>query len=149
MLASVLPYNKSIHPHVTALLMVVLLPMPLCRASHMLAACSSWDANRTKPYTTCAGICGAGPDVQELLASSEAMVSQGARQALAAAAVAASAELAAMRSTLQVLSSHLDALHAGHTLPPGQGKTCLRLLGALMCRHLFVVAQEYPQKGSA
>ncbi|KAL0020086.1 hypothetical protein WJX79_009298 [Trebouxia sp. C0005] len=65
----------------------------------------------------------AGPDVQELLASSEAMVSQGARQALAAAAVAASAELAAMRSTLQVLSSHLDALHAGHTLPPGQGAT--------------------------
>ncbi len=78
-------------------------------------------------------MCGAGPDVQELLASSEALVSQGARQALAAAAVAASAELAAMRSTLQVLSSHLDALHAGQTLPPSQGKTCLRLLGALMC----------------
>ncbi|DBA92530.1 TPA: hypothetical protein ACH3X1_002761 [Trebouxia sp. C0004] len=65
----------------------------------------------------------AGADVQELLASSEAMVSQGARQALAAAVVAASAELAAMRSTLQVLSSHLEALHAGHTLPPSQDAT--------------------------
>ncbi|DBB14510.1 TPA: hypothetical protein ACH3X3_004792 [Trebouxia sp. C0006] len=65
----------------------------------------------------------AGADVQQLLASSEALVSQGARQALAAAAVAASAELAAMRSTLQVLSSHLDALQAGQTLPPSQGAT--------------------------
>jgi len=69
--------------------------------------------------------------VQELLTSSEALVSQGARQALAAAAVAASAELAAMRSTLQVLSSHLDALHAGHTLPSSQGKTCVGLLDVI------------------
>jgi len=83
--------------------------------------------------------------VQELLASSEAMVSQGARQALAAAAVAASAELAAMRSTLQVLSSHLDALHAGQTLPPSQGKTCVRLLGVSICLQFFVVEEEYCQ----
>ena len=82
------------------------------------------------------GICVAGPDVQELLAFSETMVSRGARQALAAAAVAASAELAAMRSTLQVLSSHLDALHAGQTLPPSQGKTCLGLLGVPICWHV-------------
>ncbi len=61
------------------------------------------------------------PNVQPLLASSEAMVSQGARQALAAATVATSAELTAMRSTLQVLSSHLDALQAGQSLPPGTG----------------------------
>ena len=69
--------------------------------------------------------------MQERLASSEALVSQGARQALAAAAVAASAELAAMRSTMQVLSSHLDALHAGQTLPPSQGKACLGLLDVI------------------
>ncbi len=69
--------------------------------------------------------------MQELLASSEALVSQGARQALAAAAVAASAELAAMRSTLQVLSSHLDALHAGQALPPSQGQTCVGLLDVI------------------
>ena len=73
--------------------------------------------------------------MKELLASSEALVSQGVRQALAAAAVAASAELAAMRSSLQVLSSHLDALHAGQTLPPSQGKTCVRLLAVGVCLH--------------
>lgn len=54
----------------------------------------------------------AGPEVQQLLASKEALVSEGAKQAVAAATVAAFAELAAMRSTLQVLSSHLDALLA-------------------------------------
>ena len=53
-----------------------------------------------------------GPEVQQLLASKEALVSEGAKQAVAAATVAAFAELAAMRSTLQVLSSHLDALLA-------------------------------------
>ncbi len=91
--------------------------------------------NATAAHRTCAGMCGAGADVQQLLASSEAVVSQGARQALAAAAVAASAELAAMRSTLQVLSSHLDALQAGRTLPPSQGKACLILLGDIICLH--------------
>lgn len=60
--------------------------------------------------------------MQQVLASTEAMISQGARQALAAAAVATSAELSAIRSTLQVLSSHLHALQAGQTLPPNQGK---------------------------
>ena len=54
----------------------------------------------------------AGPELQQLLASKDALVSQGAKQAMAAATVAASAELAAMRSTLQVLSSHLEALQA-------------------------------------
>ena len=53
-----------------------------------------------------------GPEVQRLLASKEVLVSEGAKQAVAAATVAASAELAAMRSTLQVLSSHLEALQA-------------------------------------
>lgn len=53
-----------------------------------------------------------GPEVQQLLASKEALVSEGAKQAVAAATVAAFAELAAMRSTLQVLSSHLEALLA-------------------------------------
>lgn len=53
-----------------------------------------------------------GPEVQQLLASKEALVSEGAKQAVAAATVAAFAELAAMRSTLQVLSSHLDAVLA-------------------------------------
>lgn len=70
----------------------------------------------------CACFWTAGPDVQQVLASTEAMISQGARQALAAAAVATSAELSAIRSTLQVLSSHLQALQASHTLPPSQGK---------------------------
>ena len=59
--------------------------------------------------------------MQQLLASKEALVSQGARQALAAATVAASAELAAMRSTLQVLSSHLDALQAQPAAPASKG----------------------------
>lgn len=51
-----------------------------------------------------------GAELQQLLASKDALVSQGGKQALAAVTVAASAELAAMRSTLQVLSSHLEAL---------------------------------------
>ena len=62
-----------------------------------------------------------GADAQQVLASSVALVSQGARQALAAATVATCAELTAMRSTLQVLSSHLDALQNGQQPPASKG----------------------------
>ena len=59
---------------------------------------------------------------QELLASSEALLSQGARQALAGATVMTSAEVSAMRSTLQVLASHLTALQVAAKLPSKQGE---------------------------
>lgn len=59
--------------------------------------------------------------MQQLLESQETLVSHGAKQALAAVTVAASAELAAMRSTLQVLSSHLDALQAQPAALAGKG----------------------------
>lgn len=59
--------------------------------------------------------------MQQLLESKETLVSHGAKQALAAATVAASAELAAMRSTLQVLASHLDALQAQPAALAGKG----------------------------
>lgn len=78
--------------------------------------------------------------MQQLLASKEALVSQGAKQALAAATVAASAELAAMRSTLQVLSSHLDALQAHPTALASTGAPSTLdpsgYLSSLFC-HLF------------
>ncbi|KAL3148684.1 hypothetical protein ABBQ38_014099 [Trebouxia sp. C0009 RCD-2024] len=64
-----------------------------------------------------------GPDMQQLLESQETLVSHGAKQALAAVTVAASAELAAMRSTLQVLSSHLDALQAQPAALAGKDQT--------------------------
>ena len=53
-----------------------------------------------------------GPQLQQVLDSKQVLLSQGAKQAVAAATAPASAELAAMRSTLQVLSSHLEALQA-------------------------------------
>lgn len=56
-----------------------------------------------------------------MLASSEALVSQGARQALAAATMMTSAEVSAMRSTLQVLAAHLTALQTVPPLPRNQG----------------------------
>lgn len=63
---------------------------------------------------------------QQLLSSSEALISQGARQALAAATVMTSAEVTAMRSTLQVLASHLTALQSGKQPPSNRGiSTCL------------------------
>lgn len=82
--------------------------------------------------------------MQQLLASKEALVSQGAKQALAAATVAASAELAAMRSTLQVLSSHLDALQAHPTALASTGAPyTLDPTPVVTFLHSFVICSQH------
>lgn len=75
--------------------------------------------------------------MQQLLASKDALVSQGAKQALAAASAAAAAELAAMRSTLQVLSSHLDALQTNPAALDNKGDSSLNIFALCMpaCLH--------------
>lgn len=79
----------------------------------------------------------AGQEMQQLLASKDALVSQGAKQAVAAATVAASAELAAMRSTLQVLSSHLEALQANPAALGTKGRS------PSLTGHLFTLWYAY------
>ena len=73
------------------------------------------------PHSNCLCPCHAEQSTDCELQANEAGLSQGVRHALAAAAMATSAELTAMSSTLQVLSSHLDALQSGQTLPTKQG----------------------------
>ena len=102
------------------------------------------------PRLTPAGLFIAETDAsqQELLASPEALLSQGARQALAAATVMTSAEVSAMRSTLQVLASHLTALQVAAKLPSKQGKvgldgTCLLHLCGCASLSIYAEASQH------
>lgn len=99
----------------------------------MLHHCEVIAASRLTP----AGLFIAETDAsqQELLASPEALLSQGARQALAAATVMTSAEISAMRSTLQVLASHLTALQVAAKLPSKQGEVVFQLQHAVSCSY--------------